>query len=154
MVADPDCTRDQLSRVGTLFLWTCPNQANAIVYPADIYLYEFTLGITHPDNAADAMCLAGQVCHEDDIEVVFGTFSSASASQSALSAEVQSRWTSFAANGNPNVQGKPQWNPVSSSSHLNVLRLGATDVVNQTLYGDICGPIFGSSVPFNYQLFD
>jgi carboxylesterase type B len=113
-----------------------------------------TLGITHPDNANNPMCTSGQVCHEDDIQVVFGTYSSASAQQTALSAEVMSRWTAFAASGNPNVAGKMQWNKVSGSTHLNALRLGATDKVNQTLYGNICGPVFGGTIPFNYQLFD
>jgi carboxylesterase type B len=99
------------------------------------------------------MCTSGEVCHEDDIEVVFGTYTSASSQQIALSNEVMSRWTAFAANGNPNIAGKQQWNPVSSETNLNALRMGSTDVVNQTLYGNICGPILGGTVPFNYQLY-
>jgi hypothetical protein len=31
--------------------------------------------------------------------------------------------------------------------------MGSPDLVNQTLYPDLCGPVFGGSVPFNFQMF-
>jgi len=91
------------------------------------------------------------VCHQDDIPLVFGTYTSATTSQINLSNEIQSRWTSFAANGNPNVAGKVQWNRISSKTQLNALRLGVPDAVNQTLYADLCGPVFGDTVLYNFQ---
>lgn len=154
--SDPDTVRDTLAEIGTMFFWTCPNQANAVTYQnhANMYLYEMELGCTHPDNANDPMCV-GKVCHQDDIGMVFGTCISPTAQQTALSNEIMGRWTAFAANGNPNIggRGSVQWNKVGGATNLNVLRLGPTDVVNQTLYSDVCGPVFGSTVSFNYQLY-
>ena len=91
------------------------------------------------------------MCHQDDIPLVFGTYTSATTNQINLSNEIQSRWTSFAANGNPNVAGKVQWNRISSKTQLNALRLGVPDAVNQTLYADLCGPVFGDTVLYNFQ---
>jgi carboxylesterase type B len=121
-----------------------------------VYLYELLLGCTNPDNANDPLCTSnGEVCHEDDIGLVFGTCSSPTTQQTALSAEIMARWAAFATNGNPNIpgQGKVQWNPVGDSTSLNVLRFSPTEVVNETLYSDVCGPVFGDTVPFNFQLY-
>lgn len=152
---DPDTVRNTLVRAGTLFVWTCPNQCNAVHLAntnAKVFLYELTLGSTHPSNAGDSLCTTGgAVCHQDDIPLVFGTYASATTSQINLSTEIQKRWTSFAANGNPNVAGKAQWNKISSATQLNALRLGAVDAVNQTLYADLCGPVFGNTVLYNFQ---
>lgn len=151
--SDPDTTRNTLSRVGTLFFWTCANQFNALAYTsqANVYLYELEVGYTHPDNVNDPMC-TNEVCHEDDIALVFGTYSSPTSQQSATGAEMRSRWTAFAANGNPNVAGKVQWNKVSGATNLNLLRMSASSVINQTLYSNDCGPVFGNTVLYNFQL--
>ena len=151
--SDPDTTRNTLSRVGTLFFWTCANQFNAIAYMShsSVYLYQLEVGYTHPDNVNDPMC-AAEVCHEDDIALVFGTYSSPTATESAVGAEIRGRWTAFAANGNPNVAGKVPWNSVAGSSKLNLLRISANDVVNQTLFSDSCGPVFGNTVQYNFQM--
>jgi carboxylesterase type B len=98
----------------------------------------------------------GKVCHQDDIGMTFGTCISPTSQQTALSNEIMGRWVAFATNGNPNREESDgvRWNKVGGGQgNLNVLRLGATDVVNQTLYPDLCGPVFGSTVPFNFQLF-
>ena len=138
-------------------MWTCANQCNAVMYSstnAKVFLYELALGSTHPTNTNDPLCTSGgAVCHQDDIPLVFGTFASTpTTDQINLSTEIQKRWTAFAANGNPNVAGKTQWNKVSSATQLNALRLGATDAVHQSLYPDLCGPVFGNTVPFNFQV--
>jgi hypothetical protein len=156
--SDPDTVRHTLSEVGTFFFWTCAVQANAITYAkyANVYLYELLLGCTHPDNANDPLCTSGgEVCHQDDIPLVFATCPSPSPQQTALSNEIMGRWTAFAANGNPNIPGPGmvEWNKVGGANNLNVLRLSPTEVVNQTLYSDVCGPVFGNTVPFNFQLF-
>lgn len=152
---DPDTVRKTLIKAGTLFVWSCANQCNAVTYSqtnANVFLYELTLGSTYPTNANDPLCTTGgAVCHQDDIPLVFGTYTSATTAQINLSAEIQKRWTSFAANGNPNVAGKAQWNEISSKTQLNALRLGAIDAVNQTLYADLCGPVFGNTVLYNFQ---
>ena len=154
--SDPDTVRNTLSAVGTMLFWTCANQANAIAYAkqANVYLYELLLGCTNPANADDPMCTSnGEVCHQDDIGMVFGTCISPSSQQTALSNEIMARWAAFATNGSPNIAGKTQWNKVQGSSTLNVLRFSSADVVNETLYSNSCGPVFGSTVPFNYQLY-
>jgi len=153
--SDPDTVRSTMSRVGTLFFWACANQFNALVYrgQANTYLYQLELGYTHPDNANDPLCTSGgNVCHEDDIPLVFGTCTSPTSQQSALGAEIRARWIAFASNGNPNVAGKTQWNTVHGATNLNALRLSANTVVNQTLYADLCGPVFGNTVLYNFQL--
>lgn len=154
--SDPDTVRNTLSAVGTMLFWTCANQANAIAYAsqANVYLYELLLGCTNPANADDPMCTSNaEVCHQDDIGMVFGTCTSPTSDQTALSNEMMARWAAFAANGNPNVQGKTKWVKVGDSTNLNALRLAPSDVVNQTLYGDLCGPIFGDTIEFNFQLY-
>jgi carboxylesterase type B len=154
--SDPDTVRDTLSVVGTQFFWTCAVQMNAITYSnhANVYLYELQLGCTFPDNEDDPLCTeSGQVCHEDDLPLVFGTCTNPTSQQSKMSREIIGRWTAFAANGNPNIAGATEWSKVEGSSNLNVLLMSPTDVVNQTLYADVCGPIFGGSVPFNFQIY-
>jgi carboxylesterase type B len=151
--SDPDTVRNTLSEVGTLFFWTCANQYNAIQYAsqANVYLYQLEVGYTAPDNVNDPMCV-NEVCHEDDIPLVFGTYSSPSSTQSAVGAEIRSRWTAFASNGNPNVGGMTQWSAVAGASNLNLLRISGNDVVNQTLFSDVCGPVFGNTVLYNFQM--
>jgi carboxylesterase type B len=154
--SDPDTVRNTLSNVGTKFFFTCANQANALTYSnkANVYLYELTLGCTNPDNEDDPMCTSnGEVCHEDDLSLVFGTCPSPTSQQKAVSNEMIGRWTAFANNGNPNIPGKVQWNKVSSATRLNALRFSANSVINQTLYADLCGPIFGNTVEYNFQLY-
>jgi carboxylesterase type B len=154
---DPDTVRNTLSKVGTMFIWTCAVQANAVAYSTDanVYLYELTIGSTDPDNASDTMCTAnGAVCHEDDIPLVFATYSSATSTQIAVGNEIRARWTAFAANGNPNKSGLVNWNKIGGASNLNALRIGSPSVVNQTLYSNMCGPVFGSQVLYNFQMVD
>jgi carboxylesterase type B len=153
--SDSDTTRKALSNVGTLFFWACANQFNALTYApqANVYLYQLEVGATHPNNANDAMCTTGgAVCHEDDIPLLFGTHSSPTAQQTATGAELRGRWIAFASSGNPNVAGKIQWNTVGSATNLNALRISANSVVNQTLYSNLCGPVFGSTVLYNFQM--
>jgi len=154
--SDPDTVRDTLSTVGTLLFWTCAVQANAIAYAsqANTYLYELLLGCTNPANADDPLCTSnGEVCHQDDIGMVFGTCSSPSSQQTALSNEMMARWAAFATNGNPNIARKTQWSKLGGSTNLNVLRFSPSEVVNQTLYSDICGPVFGGSIQFNFEMY-
>jgi carboxylesterase type B len=153
---DPDTVRNTLSKVGTMFLWTCAVQANAVTYhtEANVYLYELTIGSTDPDNVGDDMCTRA-VCHEDDIPLVFATYnSSATSTQIAVGDEIRARWTAFAANGNPNSNAFVTWNTVAGASNLNALRIGYPSVVNQTLYSNMCGPVFGSQVLYNFQMVD
>jgi carboxylesterase type B len=155
--SDPDTTRDTLSAVGTLFFWTCSNQFISLAYTsqANVYLYQLQVGFTFPDNEDDGMCLkSGVVCHEDDIELLFGTFTSKpSAAQAAAGVEMRTRWIAFATTGNPNVKGTVRWNTVgSSSTNLNALMLSGTSTINQSLYPAICGPFFGGSVQYNFQI--
>jgi len=152
--SDPDTVRNTLSLIGTLFFWSCANQANALSYKslANVYLYQLNLGCTNPDNANNAMCV-GEVCHEDDIGITFGTCSNPTSQQTAMSNEIMGRWAAFASNGNPNIAGKTTWNKVGSSTKLNQMIFSSTDSVNQTMNSAICGPIFGDMVPYNFELY-
>jgi len=157
--SDPDTVRNTLSEVATLFFFTCAVQANALAYANQqpVYLYELLLGCTDPDNAADPLCTSnGEVCHEDDLGMVFGTCTSPTSQQTTLSNELMARWAAFATSGNPNIAGSQylQWQKVGSSTNLNAIRFSANSVVNDTLYSSICGPIFGSTIPFNFELFN
>jgi carboxylesterase type B len=152
--SDTDTVRQTLSSVGTDFFWTCANQMNAISYSsqATVYLYQLLVGCTYSDNENDPLCTApGVVCHEDDLSLVFGTCANPTSAQSAVSTELIKRWTAFATNGNPNFGGATEWSKVAGSGNLNVLLMGSPDLVNQTLYPDLCGPVFGGSVPFNFH---
>jgi cholinesterase len=152
--SDPDTVRNTLSLVGTLFFWSCANQANALAYKnlANVYLYQLNLGCTNPANANDPMCV-GEVCHQDDIGITFGTCTNPTSQQTALSNEIMARWAAFAKNGNPNIPGETTWNKVASSTSLNEMLFSSTDTVNQTMNAAICGPIFGDMIPFNFELY-
>ncbi|BFZ61778.1 hypothetical protein YB2330_002854 [Saitoella coloradoensis] len=148
-----DGVREALAKLGTEFIWTCPTQANAVTLSSgrNVYLYEFEKGITYtPDNGSLSLCTSSDVCHEDDLYLTFGTYTSATSSQKKLSAEVMDRWVAFAKTGNPNVNGYKTWSPVKSAKKLNAYLLGDAKV-NQTLRATDCS--FLQSVGFDYSIF-
>jgi|SRR5271155_5366769 len=99
-------------------------------------------GLHKSANANDPMCI-GEVCHQDDIGITFGTCTNPTSQQTALSNEIMAGWAAFAKNGNANIPGKTTWNKVASSTSLNEMLFSSTDTVNQTMNPAICGPIFG-----------
>lgn len=83
---------------------------------ASVYLYNF-------EGQGDA-------AHGAEIPYVFGTLSSASAAESALSTQIQSYWTNYARTGDPDDGSEPTWPAfttskpwrINLSSELSVLK--------------------------------
>jgi len=145
--------RTQLENLGTDQIWRCANWAFARLWASHggtAYVGEYVVGATYPDNAGVDFCTqGGTVCHEDDIEIVFGTVPSPNAAQASLTAQMQARYKSFLANGNPNAAGQANWSPVSGSN-VKALVLGGTG----TVAVGACDPSFwGQAVAFDYQVF-
>ncbi|KAK9367243.1 Carboxylesterase [Lipomyces kononenkoae] len=153
-----DSTRLELAFVGKLFYWTCAVQRIALSYFSNIYskiyIYETEVGITYPANADLSLCQGRYVCHESDIEPLFGTYaaSSATSAQIAVSQEIQERWSQFIKSGDPNNGNYAHWKPIGSTVQLNLLKIGEAKVVSRH-FPKQCGSIFGKLVNFDYQLY-
>jgi carboxylesterase type B len=138
-----------LNTMGTDEIWRCP--AWRLVHDwashgsSKQYAGVFTQGVSYPGNSVVPECVApGAVCHQDDIEVLFGT----GASVSPLTKELQARYASFIRTNNPNVRPYVNWKP-STSTHTNALNLGG----QASIATGACIPTFwGDEVPFDYQL--
>jgi len=145
--------RPMLETLGTDQIWRCSGWKLAREWAAHgaqkQYVGVFTQGVSYPGNALVPECAQpGAVCHQDDIEVLFGT--AQSASTSVLTREVQARYAAFVRTGNPNAQGYAKWEATSASdvSPLNLGGQGAYPV-------GACVPAFwGQEVEFDYQLLD
>ena len=146
--------RVQLEAMGTDQIWRCPAWTFARSWAAaggTVYVGKYVVGATYPDNSAIAFCTEGGVCHEDDIEIVFGTVLKPSSAQNTLIQQEQSRLKSFLAGGSPNAAGAETWIP-AAGNNTNALVLGGSG--GQAAVG-ACDPSFwGSQVPYDYQLFD
>ncbi|KAK9257355.1 Carboxylesterase [Lipomyces tetrasporus] len=160
-VPDPavdDSTRLELAFVGKLFYWTCAVQRLALSYVNNmskkVYIYETEVGITYPADASLALCQGSYVCHEADIEPLFGTYNSSAvtSAQIAVSHEVQERWYHFIKTGDPNSGRYTYWKPLKSTFKLNLLKIGKSKVASSR-YPHKCGSIFGRLVNFDYQLY-
>ncbi|KAL0946816.1 hypothetical protein HGRIS_012985 [Hohenbuehelia grisea] len=145
--------RPQLTNMGTDQIWRCASWAfarNWAQHGGSAYVSVYAVGATYPSNNGIDFCgQPGSVCHEDDIQIVFGTVPSPTPAQSSLITEVQKRYKAFLNGGNPNAAGLASWSAVSSSN-INGRSLGGSSV-------DVgaCVPTFwGDSVPFDYQIFN
>lgn len=145
--------RAQLEVVGTDYLWKCSAWTfarNWVQHGGSAYVGLYTVGASYPGNDAVPFCTQfGNVCHQDDIQIVFGTTSNPTAAQSALTTEVQKRYKAFLSNGNPNVAGIPTWT-ASSTTNVNALNLGGAGEIDI----GACDPGFwGQSVEYDYQVY-
>ena len=150
--------RLQLVDLGTDYMWRCPSWTFARSWSAhggQTYVGEYTLGSKYPANAGVDFCQeAGSVCHEDDIQIVFGTVSSPSNAQRALTREMQARYRAFLNTGNPNPSGPAgvgirNWQPVSGNDVKPILLGGEGNAPIGT-----CSPDFwGTAVLYDYQVF-
>ncbi|KAF8965211.1 Alpha/Beta hydrolase protein [Flammula alnicola] len=146
--------RVQLQTVGTDYLWRCSGWTfarNWVHNGGTAYVGQFIVGATYPGNDAVPFCTQpGVVCHQDDIEIVFGTVPNATSAQSALTTEMQKRYKAFLTNGNPNAAGVPTWTPATGTD-VHPLILGGSGEVAV----GACDPNFwGSSVQYDYQFYD
>ncbi|KAH0583691.1 hypothetical protein H2248_009300 [Termitomyces sp. 'cryptogamus'] len=150
---DPDA-RSQLQLVGTDYLWKCSGWTfarNWVQNGGTAYVGEYQLGASYAGNNAVSYCTEeGVVCHQDDIEIIFGTVSNPTTAQAALIAEMQQRYKAFISTGNPNVAGLSTWT-AATTSDVNALPFGGTDPV---VVG-ACDPSFwGHDVQYDYQVYD
>lgn len=151
--ADTFDARLQLISMGTDQIWRCPSWTFARSWAAaggKVYVGEYIIGATYPDNEDISFCTqGGTVCHEDDIQIAFGTCSSPNNKQSSLITEIQARYKSFLSGGNPNAAGFQNW-PTVSGSNTNAILLGASGAAPI----NACTPDFwGNQVSFDYQIF-
>ncbi|KAG6877731.1 hypothetical protein C0993_004548 [Termitomyces sp. T159_Od127] len=146
--------RSQLQIMGTDYMWKCSGWTfarNWVQNGGKAYVGEYQLGASYAGNSAVSYCTEeGVVCHQDDIEIVFGTVSNPTTAQAALITEMQQRYKAFIATGNPNVAGLSTWT-AATTSDVNALPLGGTDPV---VVG-ACDPGFwGHDVQYDYQVYD
>ncbi|KDR81732.1 hypothetical protein GALMADRAFT_59378 [Galerina marginata CBS 339.88] len=146
--------RVQLQSLGTDYLWKCSGWTfarNWVQHGGTAYVGQFVVGATYPGNEVVPYCTQpGIVCHQDDIQIVFGTVSNPTAAQSSLTAEMQKRYKAFLATGNPNVAGVPTWTP-ATSSNVHPIRLGGSGEAAV----EACAQSFwGSGVQYDYQFYN
>ncbi|KAI0282702.1 Alpha/Beta hydrolase protein [Russula brevipes] len=148
--------RVQLEKMGTDQVWRCATWTfarNWIQNGGRAFVAQYTIGATYPDNQGNAFCSGtGVVCHEDDIEIVFGTVPNPTSAQSSLISEVQARYGSFLYSSNPNPSGSrfPQWSP-ATTGNFSAQNLGSPGTAN---IGACNTQFWGTTnVPYDYQVF-
>ncbi|KAF8503798.1 alpha/beta-hydrolase [Russula emetica] len=152
----PTDARIQLEQMGTDEIWRCPTWTFARSWTQNggsAFVAHYTVGATYPDNDDVPYCFeAGVVCHEDDIEIVFGTVPNPTSAQSSLINEVQARYKSFLLTGDPNPSGAqfPLWSPATtgnfSAQNLGSPGTAAVGACNTQFWGT-------PNVPYDYQVF-
>ncbi|KXN92182.1 Crystal protein [Leucoagaricus sp. SymC.cos] len=148
-----DDARVQLQAIGTDYLWRCSSWTfarNWASHGGTAYVGEYVIGATYPGNEVVPYCTQpGIVCHQDDIEIVFGSVSNPSPAQSALVSEMQTRYRAFLNTGNPNTPNLPNW-PKAGTSSVNAIQLGAPGSITV----GACEPSFwGQAVQYDYQFY-
>ncbi|KAH9483951.1 cAMP-regulated D2 protein [Psilocybe cubensis] len=146
--------RVQLQTIGTDYLWKCSGWTfarNWVQHGGTAYVGQFVVGASYPGNEAVPYCLTpGVVCHQDDIQIVFGTVPNPTSAQSALITEIQKRYKAFLNNGNPNAAGVATWSKATNSD-VKAMVLGGT---GQVAVG-ACSPNFwGDAVQYDYQFYN
>ncbi|KAL5636494.1 hypothetical protein ACGC1H_000451 [Rhizoctonia solani] len=151
--SDTDKTRTAIAQLFTDAYWRCPSwtfSRNWASKGGKVYTGEFQVGATYPSNQGNTLC-QGKVCHEDDIYILFGTTPSPTSAQTAMTQELQSRYSSFIRSGVPNP---------SSGSYAAWAQSGSTDVAALKLGGtgtrpaEACDPSFwGAQVAYDYQVY-
>lgn len=145
--------RVRLEKLGTDQMWRCSGWTFARNWAANggtVYTGLFTLGSPYSGNSHIDFCYQNNsVCHQADIEIVFGTAVDPSSEQSALIEEIQARYKAFLYNGAPNPTGYGTW-AKSGSIDVNVLNLGGTSTID---IGACDISFWGDSVPYDYQVY-
>ncbi|KIJ16980.1 hypothetical protein PAXINDRAFT_74662 [Paxillus involutus ATCC 200175] len=148
--------RPQLEVLATDSVWRCATWTfarNWVSGGGRAYVGLYTLGASYPGNSAVPYCTQpGVVCHQDDIEIVFGTAPNPTSAQSALITEIQARYKSFLYTGNPNPcdSSYADWQ-AAGTSNVNAILLGSSGLAPV----GACTPTFwGQSVPYDYQIYD
>ncbi|KAJ7024309.1 alpha/beta-hydrolase [Mycena alexandri] len=150
-------TRVPLELLGTDYQWRCPTWSLArswVGKGGKAFVGVYYTGATYPANNGVAFCLeSGSVCHQDDIEIVFGTVPSPSTAQAALTKEMQTRYKAFLTTGNPNVAGLTPWT-AATMTDVHAHQLGGTPSPSGEVPVGACDPSFwGSAVQYDYQVY-
>ncbi|EJF66136.1 alpha/beta-hydrolase [Dichomitus squalens] len=150
---DPD-QRPQLEELGTDQIWRCATWTfarNWVGAGGKAYVGEYLVGATYPGNDEVPFCTAGgSVCHQDDIEILFGTVQNPTSAQSALVTEIQARYNSFLHTGSPNANGFATWS-VAGTDNVNAINLGASGLAT---VGACNTSYWGNFVQYDYQVFN
>ncbi|EEB93648.1 hypothetical protein MPER_07663 [Moniliophthora perniciosa FA553] len=147
--------RVQLEKVGTDQMWKCAGWTfarNWVQHGGKAFVGVYIVGSTYPGiNEATSVCgQSGYVCHEGDIEIVFGTVPNPTSAQSTLISEVQRRYKAFLQDGTPNGPGLSPWTQ-ASTTNINPLNLGGT---GGPIPEGSCAPSFwGAAVQYDYQIY-
>jgi carboxylesterase type B len=148
--------RVQLQVLGTDGIWRCPSWTFARSWSragAKAYVGEFVIGATYPENRNVAACnVPGVVCHQDDIEIVFGTVPNPTTAQSKATAEAQARIAAFLKTGDPNPTSATygKWSPATTSD-VRAIKLGNNGGLAPV---NACTPTFwGGQVLYDYQIY-
>ncbi|KIY66315.1 alpha/beta-hydrolase [Cylindrobasidium torrendii FP15055 ss-10] len=144
--------RPRLEKFGTDFTWRCPTWTFAREWASSggtAWVGLFTLGEVYPTTTLEECSTNGVVCHQADIEIVFGTVNNPSDAQEALIIEVQSRYKAFLHDGTPNAGGQRNWEEVRGDD-VNVLNFGGDAEVE---IGACDVSFWGEDVAYDYQLF-
>ncbi|GBE81697.1 alpha/beta-hydrolase [Sparassis latifolia] len=146
--------RPMLQILGTDQVWRCATWTFARNWAANggqAYVGMYMVGATYPGNEDYSVCTEpGAVCHQDDIEIVFGTVPSPTSAQSALVTEVQARYSAFLHNGNPNTGSYAEWT-AATSENVTALELGGS---GSYPVGACYLGYWGDYVPYDYQVYD
>ncbi|KAJ6502094.1 alpha/beta-hydrolase [Mycena sanguinolenta] len=150
-------TRIPLETLGTDYVWRCPTWSLArswVAHGGKAFVGVYYTGATYPANNDIAFCLeAGSVCHQDDIEIVFGTVPSPSTAQAALTTEMQARYKAFLTTGSPNVGGLLPWT-AATTTDVHAHQLGGTPTPSGEVPAGACEPSFwGDAVDYDYQFY-
>ncbi|KAJ7146567.1 alpha/beta-hydrolase [Mycena epipterygia] len=150
--------RVPLQILGTDYIWRCPTWTlarNWVANGGSAFVGMYTIGSTYPLNANISFCLEeGVVCHQDDIEIVFGTVPNPTLAQAALTAEMQARYRMFMSTGSPNAPALEPWRAATTTN------VYAKELGNKTTPDGLdpilaCTPTFwGEAVQYDYQYFD
>lgn len=147
--------RPSLNVLGTDQIWRCATYSFARMWIGSggkAYVGQFIVGATYPGNEDVPQCLVeGTVCHQDDIEIVFGTVPNATSAQAALTKEIQARYKSFMNTGVPNASGYATWEEANTDDDIHVLLLGGSGEAD---LGTCTTDYWGSYVQYDYQVFD
>ncbi|TFK94757.1 alpha/beta-hydrolase [Polyporus arcularius HHB13444] len=150
---EPD-QRPQLEELGTDQIWRCATWTfarNWVGNGGKAYVGEYKVGATYPGNDGVPFCTGGgAVCHQDDIQIIFGTVQNPTAAQSALITEMQARYDSFLHTGSPNANGFSTWN-VAGTDNVNAINLGQSGMAT---VGACNTSYWGNFVQFDYQVFN
>ncbi|KDQ61117.1 hypothetical protein JAAARDRAFT_32121 [Jaapia argillacea MUCL 33604] len=147
--------RTQLETLGTDYIWKCSSWTFARNWASNggqAFVGMYVVGASYPGNDAVDFCTQpGSVCHQDDIEIVFGTVPSPTTAQASLTTEMQARYASFMRTGNPNPSGSSlaHWG-AAGTSNVNAILLGGSGMVPI----NACSPSYwGQQVLYDYQTF-